>query len=54
MQRRPLLQALALSPLASAFTTSAQTRHQGSPAAGYGPLRPVADEATGLQLWLGR
>ncbi len=50
MQRRPLLQALALSPLASAFTTSAQTRQQGRPAAGYGPLRPVADEATGLPL----
>ncbi|HEY0955331.1 MAG TPA: alkaline phosphatase PhoX [Roseateles sp.] len=50
MQRRPLLQALALSPLASAFATSAQTRQQGRPAAGYGPLRPVADEATGLPL----
>ncbi len=50
MQRRPLLQALALSPLASAFTTSAQTRQHGRPAAGYGPLRPVADEATGLPL----
>ncbi|MFG6433671.1 alkaline phosphatase PhoX [Roseateles sp. LYH14W] len=50
MQRRPLLQALALSPLASAFTTSAQTRQQGRPAAGYGPLRPVADQATGLPL----
>jgi secreted PhoX family phosphatase len=50
MQRRPLLQALALSPLASAFATSAQTRQQGRPAAGYGPLRPVADQATGLPL----
>ncbi|MFN3304791.1 MAG: alkaline phosphatase PhoX [Roseateles sp.] len=50
MQRRPLLQALALSPLASAFATAAQTRQQGRPGAGYGPLRPVADEATGLPL----
>jgi uncharacterized protein len=50
MHRRPLLQALALSPLASAFSTSAQTRQQDRPAAGYGPLRPVADEATGLPL----
>lgn len=50
MQRRPLLQALALSPLASAFAACSQTRQQGRPAAGYGPLRPVADEATGLPL----
>jgi secreted PhoX family phosphatase len=50
MHRRPILQALALSPLASAFTTSAQTRQQGRAAAGYGPLRPVADGATGLPL----
>lgn len=50
MLRRPLLQALALSPLASAFATSAQARQQGRTATGYGPLRPVADEATGLPL----
>ncbi len=34
MRRRPLLEALALSPLASAFAACSQTRQQGRPAAG--------------------
>jgi hypothetical protein len=44
--RRQLLQALALGPLASAFAAPARA----NPVRGYGPLKPVNDEATGLPL----
>jgi secreted PhoX family phosphatase len=42
--------ALALSPLASAFARSAVQHEEGRRSAGYGPLRPLADENTGLPL----
>lgn len=51
--RRRLLHALtlaSLSPLAAAFTAPALARQRSLPTAGYGPLRPVADETTGLPL----
>lgn len=51
--RRRWLQAgaaLALSPLAQAFARSAAQHEAGARSPGYGPLRPVADEATGLPL----
>lgn len=42
--------ALALSPLGAAFARSAAHQQTGQRSTGYGPLRPVADEATGLPL----
>lgn len=48
MSRRHFLQSLALSSLASAF--AAPVRARARP--GYGPLRPVTDETTGLPLLL--
>lgn len=41
---------LALSPLGQAFARAAAQVEGGIRSAGYGPLRPVADEATGLEL----
>jgi secreted PhoX family phosphatase len=51
--RRRWLQAgaaLALSPLAQAYARSAAQHEGAGRSAGYGPLRPVLDEATGLPL----
>lgn len=41
---------LALSPLGQAFARAGLGSESGARAVGYGPLRPVADEATGLPL----